>query len=118
RTYEPAGGGTSAGKTWRLSEFFGSMEARRGWAKITVQAVNGANLATTAFRVDGETGEKTQHYELVYDGPGGRLESDADYSVKASGQPVLVSVRGVTEVLVPGRPDCAECQPVTVQSME
>lgn len=118
RTYEPAGGGTSAGKTWRLSEFFGSMEARRGWAKITVQAVNGANLATTAFRVDGETGEKTQHYELVYDGPGGRLESDGDYSVKAAGEPVLVRVKDVTEVLVPGRPDCAECQPVTVQSME
>lgn len=116
RTYQPASFEQAVTKSWTLSEFFSSEDARIGWSKMTVTVVNNAGMSTNRFHIDAQ--EKTEHYELVYDGPRGRLTTDADYSVRAAGEPVLVRVEDVTEVLVPGRPDCPECAPVTVTGMD
>lgn len=111
-------GSASAVAEWPLAEFLPDSGERTGWIKFVAEIEDGAGRATNRFATGADPAGQTVHYELVYAGPSGRLETDADLPA-ASSVPVLVRVADVAEVLVEGRQnECPACEPVTVSRME
>lgn len=105
--------------SWKLEEWYSDKALRQGWKKLTLKAVDQTGLEQTLFRIGSEDELKAEHYELVYPGLQGSLQSIADYSMHASATPVTVHVRDVVETIIPDRlNECTYCEAVTITRME